>query len=358
MYVASSPNDFPSHVWITADTYGLVGYFAACDVLVRPVNTGALLSLRRPVEIIASTDFFQTIENRLEDDNTPSFFTRKIHWLPLHSSFGQALVFDDPQEVFKLMPGVADVNPDDFLDIDNATVDELLAVDPMLLAPELVDRFTERLRAEGLLDDDDIGCGIEVDDARIWSLSKELDHGRLPTVAELAEAENNQDIADMLTSKILTTPALPAIVQEPKIKELLERWREAIKAGDAVLAKRHIAMTRYHELLGANGCTALVVTSDMTVSLVHWVGVLTDARIGRRVRLDACLRLIYSIHFDVPKESFKNCTIVHPNTGAAMRKMKGRFRQPLSHEMIRLRAMWQRMIDGPGVEAVWGLYVL
>ena len=182
-----------------------------------------------------------------------------------------------------------------------------------------------------------------------------------PTNAQLADADTLSDIEDMVTAASLQatagapTSALAAPRMFSRDAHVFEKWLLSSLEGARMLDERAAAMDRCDELLNFGGNTALVVSDDGIVCVVHWVGALCAKRWGRRVDLDSQNRIKFAVAATVPRESFLHNQIVHPNTGVRMLQQKGEkgaLRPQLPAKMSRLKAIWQRALDGTAAKPV------
>ena len=132
-------------------------------------------------------------------------------------------------------------------------------------------------------------------------------------------------VADLSAEELVTEAAANAVEgnihlehHEPDMdnQSCIEEWRGRAREACEIMRQRDIDMRTM--AIGEGGNMSLVALANGTVKFVHWVS--ETMLSGRIVELDEHNNAINSAPFNVPKQSFAGCEVVHPSVGAAMRK--------------------------------------
>ena len=131
-----------------------------------------------------------------------------------------------------------------------------------------------------------------------------------------------------------------------RCRKLCLEWLSHAQGGDALLAETAAALRDRDRLLNLHEGVALVLEDD-SVKIVHWVGKFDAAMMSRIVPLDehSPTRLTYATDLVSPKRSFRDIELLHPNAGVRMNKPRI-FRQHLPKNMLLLKSMHERLLDG------------
>lgn len=133
-----------------------------------------------------------------------------------------------------------------------------------------------------------------------------------------------------------------------------QEWLASVKVSVDALQHRQDALQRCtprtpEARLGPN-LSLVEVDSDQaegtckTVQFVHWVTTSPDIRGGRRVYLDECNKVVFSVASMVRQLNYKDATIVHPDIGTRMIKARKADRPLVCQQVLRLKFMLDHAI--------------
>ena len=168
---------------------------------------------------------------------------------------------------------------------------------------------------------------------------------RPPAVASTGTGASSSSSSGPPPSKIRRGPRTESV--PVPVPTVVPKWLSCVRQSSDSLSSWLGCTVSNSDLGGSSGWNmSLVATGDgddaastPCVTLVHWVS--TSAKIGRRVRLDHLNRVIYSVPFLIPSESFSRSTVLIPDVGVRMLKRTNAFRASLPHWVLQVRRMWE-----------------